>query len=293
MTDVQINLPASIISAYERARRHFSEYYYKPRTQWMAGNRVDANLLVLFERFHQTFKYIVDSATLQNITAKKTSREEAYNSLIDIIIFCRGNVADLSFSPTEEVRLPEDVIKFCRFAERAYASYIKTTNHMDSRSLPYFTDVLAHLVYAAESTTSLKSKSESLANAKGCLLRIASNLFEDAILELRREVMWLGYFKSYKPLAFLWNKPLTTAEIILYLLRLNSALAYGYTHKYKIDMAEEYINSMEAACDITAWGSEYMKRCPLRVWAVLGYGVLIGVLGSLVAAAILIILNRT
>jgi hypothetical protein len=67
MTKVEINLPRGIIKTYEQAQQGFSEYYYKHTIHRMRGNQLDR----LFERFHQTFRYIVYAATAEDRKKKE------------------------------------------------------------------------------------------------------------------------------------------------------------------------------------------------------------------------------
>jgi hypothetical protein len=287
MANTQIKLPEGIIEAYDQAQREFSLYYYDHiilRIREYQG--ADVRLIDLLELFRQALEYIVYAATARDKRGKEDFIQEAYNSLTDIILICMGNVEQLNSPLTQDVELPEDIIKFHGLVKKAYAQYIAVTYQRDTPSLPHFTAVLDYIVAAARSNTSPESKNELLVLAKGRLFGIVFSLLSTAMLTLRREIVRAGRSKLYRQMAFLWKNLPSTGNINLYILDLDTALTYGYTHRHRIDMAGEYIARLEDACTIASPVREYLKQRSLRMWVTIGNALLISITGSLIFAGI-------
>jgi len=279
----EVSLPGWFIEEYELAKQAYFTYEERIR---LHGERT----VHLLPSFRRAFDQIIIAASDDNDPElKRRVLREAKDALSEVVRRCRGIIPPIN-SPSnpaihDNVVLPKSVIDLYHLTKDAQLSYSILTKEHDSLRLPLFMTALDHVVNAAQSEGS--AKLGFLANAKEYLLRISSETYEEAILELLSRIRKAGLSKICKTFIFLWNDAPPGRHIEDRISAISDALIEGRLLTGKTDRADDCINRMKLAYEFAWKLNEEIRQRSLKP---LAKGILailaIGVPGSLIAWAI-------
>ena len=131
--------------------------------------------------------------------------------------------------PTNEVRIPKDLVDIFHLAKEAFVTYEELTGEWEVNSLARFRDALDHIISAADISNNHDEMIEKLAQAKEHLSEVIAEPFKDAILsqlaDARQYQGWISlrrfslsgvesYYKTASELRASSNESLRKARLL-------------------------------------------------------------------------------